>query len=301
MNDVKWNDRFNLGIRSIDNAHQKLFSIVNKIIALCEDAEKQAYLCREGIKYLKNYTFQHFAEEEAYMRSTHYGGYDLHKSLHDNMRDQTVPSLEEELEKNNYSVESVQHFLGICIGWLNGHILVDDLAITGRVPDKWLHTSSDDKTDSLIKAACQSIENQFGVQAKMISKHYTGEDFSSGKSVCFRLTYVLAEGQKIQVYLAYEESFVLGMLSEIVGKPINKVDKTVIYAFKTISEKMMHSIGAHFHPETPTNLDKNDNLSFEQFLKAFEKTYPAYSLLFNMDGKGYFSLCIHILPQVKKK
>ena len=67
------------------------------------------------------------------MQSIHYGDYELHKSLHDNMRDKTIPVLEEELEAHNYSVASVQHFLGICIGWLNAHILIEDYALTGRV------------------------------------------------------------------------------------------------------------------------------------------------------------------------
>ena len=56
MNEVKWNDRFNLGVDSIDKAHQRLFSIIAKLIALNEDTAKQQYACREGIKYLKNYT-----------------------------------------------------------------------------------------------------------------------------------------------------------------------------------------------------------------------------------------------------
>lgn len=300
MNDIKWNDRFNLGIDSIDKAHQKLFSIVNKILSLCDDPDKQAYLCREGIKYLKNYTAQHFADEEAYMRSIHYSGYEQHKRRHDTMQNQTVPALEAELEAQNYSIESVQHFLGICIGWLNGHIMADDFAITGRIPDKWVHAPSDDETESLIRGICQSMKSQLGVDAKIVSDHYTGEDFSSGKSVCFRFTYALEDGRNAQVYLAYEERFALGILSEIVGKPINKVDKTVVYAIKTISQQLINSIGTHFGPQDKSGPDKKDILSFEQFIRVFEKAYPAYSLLFSTGGRGYFALCINILPKPKK-
>ena len=62
MEEIKWNDQFNLGVEIIDRAHQKLFSIVNKLVALSEDPVKQPYACREGIKYFKGYTLKHFAE-----------------------------------------------------------------------------------------------------------------------------------------------------------------------------------------------------------------------------------------------
>ncbi len=71
MNAIKWNNRFNIGVEVVDKAHQKLFSIVGKLIALNEE-EKQQHACREGIKYFKNYTLKHFAEEEAYMKSIRY-------------------------------------------------------------------------------------------------------------------------------------------------------------------------------------------------------------------------------------
>ena len=62
MAEIKWNDRFNLGVDEIDKAHQKLFSIVNKLIAFTENPAKQRHACKEGIKYFKSYTIKHFAE-----------------------------------------------------------------------------------------------------------------------------------------------------------------------------------------------------------------------------------------------
>ena len=77
--EIKWNDRFNIGVASIDHAHQKLFSIVGKLVALNEDETKQQHACKEGIKYFKSYTLKHFADEEAYMQSINYSGYAMHK------------------------------------------------------------------------------------------------------------------------------------------------------------------------------------------------------------------------------
>ena len=52
--EIKWNDRFNIGVDSIDTAHRRLFSIVGKLISLNEDETKQQHACREGIKYFKS-------------------------------------------------------------------------------------------------------------------------------------------------------------------------------------------------------------------------------------------------------
>lgn len=292
MNELKWNNRFNLGVECIDKAHQRLFAIVGKLVALNEDTEKQRHACREGIKYFKSYTLRHFAEEEAYMRSIDYSGYDLHKSLHDNMCNITLPALERELESQDYSVESAKHFLGICIGWLNGHIMIEDRAITGRNPQKWVHQPSADELDSLKKAVAQGFMSLFRLKAELISALYSGEDFSSGNVLCYRLNYTSQDKRVIQVFLIYEERMVLNVLSELLGKPIQRADKTVIYAFKMLSQQLMSCIGKHFTVSNEFQITKNDLLTFDQLLRFFDKEYPPYSVLFDVEGKGYFSLCI---------
>lgn len=292
MNEVKWNNRFNIGVDVIDKAHQKLFSIVGKLLALNEDATKQQHACREGVKYLKSYTFKHFLEEEAYMQSVNYSGYEIHKSLHDNMRDNLLPALEKELEEQQYSVEAVQHFLGICVGWLNGHIMIEDHAITGRTNNKWIHQPSDDKIVSLEKAITQALQKLFRTEAEVISNRYSGEDFSSGNTLCYRLIYRTSTNERLQVFLLYEERMVLRTLSEVCGKQINKTDKTVVYAMKVLSQQFLSCVGQHFQLLDNYQLEKNDLLTFEQLVRTFDKSYPPYSLLFNMGGKGYFAFCV---------
>ena len=38
--EVKWDERFNIGVDNIDKAHQKLFSIVRKLIYLNQQEKK---------------------------------------------------------------------------------------------------------------------------------------------------------------------------------------------------------------------------------------------------------------------
>ncbi len=106
----------------------------------------------------------------------------------------TTPALESELQSQNYSVESVQHFLGICVGWLNGHIMIEDRAITGRTASKWVHKPSDNEIDSLQNAIIQALETLFRVKAQIVSVHYSAEHFSSGNALCQRLNYLNPEG-----------------------------------------------------------------------------------------------------------
>lgn len=294
MKEIKWNERFNIGVESIDNAHRKLFSIVGKLIALNEDETKQQHACREGIKYFKNYTAQHFADEEAYMRSIGYPDLAVHKSLHDSLRDKTIPALEAEMEAQDYSTESVGHFLGICVGWLNGHIMVEDRAITGKNPHKWVHQPDDNELESLEKALTQALESLSQSDVDVISRRYSGEEFSTGKTLCFRLTYRTEEKKPIRLYLVYEESLVLHTLSEILGKDIYKIDQTVITAMKLLSEQFIGRLKTHFPPAESYPLERNDMLTFEQFVRTFDKEFPPYSLLFSAEGKGYFAFCAQL-------
>ncbi len=292
MAEIKWNDRFNLDVEEIDKAHQKLFTIVNKLIAFTENPEKQQHACKEGIKYFKNYAVKHFAEEEAYMQEIAYAGLPMHKSLHDNLRDKTLSALEEELEAENYSVEVVQHFIGICVGWLTGHIMVEDRAIIGKNTNKWVHKFSDDKMDSVVKAATQGLKSLCRSQVQVVSQHYGGEKISSGNPLCYRLTYSLKSQQKQQVFLVFEESAAIRTLNDILEMDIKRVDKTVIDAMRMLSAQFIDYVNKYFPTDEKYTLDKTDLLTFDQFGKIFYKQCPSCSLLFNVDGKGYIAMCV---------
>ena len=43
MQEIQWNKRFNIGVEVIDKAHQRLFSIIGKLVSLNEDATKQQH------------------------------------------------------------------------------------------------------------------------------------------------------------------------------------------------------------------------------------------------------------------
>ena len=127
-----WKEEYNIGVDIIDKEHKRLFKIINKLFAFGEEEKKSQWACQEGIKFFKDHAMQHFGEEERYMMSVNYEGLKTHRQIHQGFRKKTLPALEEELERTEYSPNSVGHFLGVCAGWLIGHTLMEDRAITGR-------------------------------------------------------------------------------------------------------------------------------------------------------------------------
>lgn len=288
-NEVKWNERFNIGVDVIDQAHQRLFSIVRRLMNLNEDEKNRQWACAEGIKYFKSYAIKHFAQEEEYMQSIGYDGYEMHKRLHDNLRDKTLPALKKDLVESDYSSESIQHFLGICLGWLTGHIMVEDRAITGRISNKWNIEQMGQEIEILENAVSNTMQEIFKLHTKIVSEHYSGENF--GKSIIYRLTYRPKEGKRAQVFLILEEGLLLRTVGSMLDMEFKKVNKLVINATRQLSQQWMKRIGMYFKSSVQYQLEKEHLLTMEQLQQEFNSAYPHYSLLFDT-GIGYFALCI---------
>ena len=290
--DIVWDESFNIGVEIIDKAHQRLAGIVRKMIDLAQDSkgEKKRWACEEGIKYFKSYTIKHFAEEESYMRSIDYEEYEKHKQLHSEMRDQTIPELERKLEESDYSEQAVEEFLGVCMGWLTGHIMIEDRKLTESDNSHKNIQPDVEELEHLILAISQTIQNLFQLNAKVISRHYEGEDF--GKAIYYRLSYQNLHGEKLRVLFAVEKSFVSATVGKMVFLTFHKLNKTAISAMKQIFQQMMRNLHTYFtHTESSFSLYDDEILSTKEFYQEFETESSLYSLLFQTD-LGYFAFCI---------
>lgn len=294
--EVEWNKQFNIGIDSIDNAHRKLFSIVHKLVHLSRDENNGQWACAEGIKYFKNYAIEHFADEEAYMRSIGYKNYEIHKRLHDDMRYKTLPALEKELKESNYSQESIQHFLGICLGWLTAHILIEDRAITGKISNRWKTDNAGADMDALENALTVTIQEIFRLQTEIVSEHYNGEDF--GTSLIIRLIYHSEVNEKVQIFMIIENSLVLRAVSAMLDLPLTQMDKLVMNAGKELSLRIAQQLGMHRHLSSQYQLESSHIIAIEQFRKIFYMETIDYSLLLKTEH-GYFAFCIKLDETVR--
>ena len=126
----KWDESYCIGQPMIDEQHHTLFQICWRIINIFKDndQEKNHRAVMEAIKYLKNYTMEHFAQEEAYQQSIGYEGFPEHKQIHENFK-QTVLEWETILEESGYTQANVEQFVEILNEWLAEHIIHADQAI----------------------------------------------------------------------------------------------------------------------------------------------------------------------------
>lgn len=298
-NKFKWHDSYNIGVDSIDKEHQQLFKIINKLFAFQEEEIEGQWLCQEGIKFFKSHALKHFGNEEQYMESINYPGLEQHKQVHKSFREYTLPALEEELERTEYAYDSVEHFLGVCTGWLIGHTLTEDLAITGKGERKWDNLLQEDEIVAVRKVIVELVFQMFHLESQMISDLYGGEKFGDG--MYFRLIYgTKNDRKKLQVFLVLEEKIIINTIGRMLGFQTNKVDTTLLHAARYTSRQLVNRIMEYFPKLAEYELMEENLLSYEQFQKVFERENMQVSLLFNTGGAGYFAYCMvapHLLGE----
>lgn len=286
---ITWHKDFETGAEIIDKEHKQIFSAMNKLLRISGDEEKAEWACKEGIKYLKSHTIEHFEHEEAYMKSIQYEEFDLHKRLHDDFRYGTLPALENELAETEYSQDAVRHFLGVCIGWVVAHTQTEDMAITGKTKSKWTDIAHEKEHDALEQAIIQLTNDMFGLNVKKISEQYSGEDF--GKIICNRLIYCGHQKEKREITLVFEERFLLNTVGKMLNGKYKKIDDMILNITRYISRQLLEKLTEMIPAIDLYEIEKESLLTYEQLVNSFETSHPSCSLLFD-SGEGYFAFCM---------
>lgn len=288
-NQLVWQDRFNIGVESIDREHKKLFSILNKLMKYRNQPDKIEWVCREGIKYFKDHAMRHFTDEEAYMASIGYEGFEVHRKIHDNFRNNTLPALEKELEQTSYSEDAINHFLGVCAGWLVGHSLTEDSAITGKTVSKWSALMPEEEQAAMRNTIIELIYDLFRLKAQVISEYYRGEKF--GEGIYYRLIYAANDNKKWEFILVFEEKLILNTIGNILGDESDQVSVMLVNAARYTAQQFVHRIRECDPSAGQGEVERENLLTYEQFQKIYENHRPQTSLLFDT-GAGYFAYCV---------
>lgn len=270
MEKLIWNDKLNIGVEIIDRAHANLFRIAGKLIELIEDETHYKNACKEGIRYLEDYCMQHFSEEEEYMRSIGYRGYEKHKKIHDTFRDQTLVSLKKNMEASDYSQTAADRFLGVLLGWLTGHIMVEDQEISGAVHKAGAHDTS---SETAITAAAvdQAMQDMFHLEAKLADGDYHGRNM--GMEFFCRLCYDADDGGKVQLLLGMEERLLRRGVGLLFGLYAMHDSSMVKEASLQIFEQFLHYMGKLFEPDVVYQLDRAELLTDDEFRSDFMTRY----------------------------
>ncbi len=119
--DMRWNSRLNTGIKEIDEQHQYLFNLINRIAIAIQENEAKSIV--EVILDMKLYAEVHFSEEEELMRKADYPKLEAHMQRHNDFVSKTDRFLDE-LELAPLAVTSeAARFLR---NWLVTHIQTVD-------------------------------------------------------------------------------------------------------------------------------------------------------------------------------
>ena len=291
-NQLVWDKRFEIGVDTIDDEHKKLFRTINKLFALGEQEEKSQWVCQEAVKYFKNHALQHFADEEDYMASVGYADLEMHKYIHENFRRITLPALENELEQTGYSKDAMNHFLGVCTGWLIGHTLIEDQAIvSGETIKHWGNFLPEEEQDMMEQTILSQLHNMFQLDSKLISNCYGGEKFGDG--IYYRLIYNTKNNKKAEFFLVFEEKLIVSTMSSMFETKSKTVSVMLMNMARYTAKQFVEHIKEHFSSLDQAEVKAEHLLTYEQFQKAFENHSPQFSLLFDT-GKGYFAYCMDI-------
>lgn len=121
----EWDEIYRTGIASIDEQHQRLFEIANRLHEAWQERHDHAALCAIFTELL-DYTVYHFADEERHMAALGYPGLARHRGYHEKLTG-LVRGYHERLAAREPGIESrILEFIRL---WLNAHVLGTDKEI----------------------------------------------------------------------------------------------------------------------------------------------------------------------------
>ncbi|ACB84230.1 bacteriohemerythrin [Natranaerobius thermophilus] len=126
-----WKDKYKIGVEEIDRQHKELFERVGnflKVVRSDENWEDKLDTVKETLEFMKEYVVIHFDSEEAFQKKIDFPGYEEHKEIHENFK-QEVEEYARRFEEENYNEELVQEFGGKLMAWLINHVAATDQKI----------------------------------------------------------------------------------------------------------------------------------------------------------------------------
>lgn len=296
MRQFQWQERFNIGVEIVDQAHRRLFAIVDKMMELYVERHESRFACTEGIKYFKAYALKHFAEEEAYMQKIGYPGYLAHKRIHDKMRRETLPALERELYATDFSTKAVQRFIGVCIGWLTGHILIEDRAITGKAAGGFALPRMDDELSLIRAVIIEPLQEILGLNVQFVGRFSTRDVIRDAQY--YEMTCRTGPGRRLRFVLVIGEEPMLRAAGMMFGMEFYSMNEAARFAIRELAQSLIQRASVCFEQDSSAYQMEEDHFLEEwEYNQEFSERAPQYSLLFNV-AQDCFALCIDQIEDV---
>lgn len=123
---MEWNAKLGVGVRVIDDDHQKLVGMVNDLYDAMKSAQGKEVLGRV-LDGLISYTKTHFGREEQLMSLHHYPGADAHHREHVALATKVL-EVQAKFKAGNTAILSME-VMNFLREWLIKHIQVSDQAL----------------------------------------------------------------------------------------------------------------------------------------------------------------------------
>jgi len=120
----QWEDKFSVGVQSIDNQHKELFRLINELLQAMKQG-KASNITTQIIMDLEKYAIVHFQKEEFFFQRFNYQGAAEHIREHQ-LFIQKITTMKTDLKSGKTALSF--ELLNFLKEWIDHHILVADKA-----------------------------------------------------------------------------------------------------------------------------------------------------------------------------
>lgn len=289
---VKWNDRYLMGLEDLDKDHKQLFQISSRIIDTIQKSDgtnewERMFAVREGVKYLKNYFLEHAAREEAYMRRIGYRDYAVYKYLHDEFQFGYMARFDSVIGRGSCTREEAFEFVGGGIGWLLEHVATADMAIVGKGVLCWPAAR---KLDHGVIA--EEINRMFvatlnmEVHATVLNEQYIGEPFGDG----IYQSFLYRKGEReMSVVAGIEKKFLIRIAQSVYDDGLEDADALILSSIEIFGANFWRTLGERLiKSDDKVEYLRGRFLSLKQLRETMVSNPPAISVLFGSDMGKFF-------------
>ncbi len=129
---IKWDDKFVMGLKEVDDQHEHLINIVNKLYDAMLLGKGKSIL-KDILKELVDYANYHFETEEKIFKKYNYPKSAEHTQIHSEFKKQ-VYEIKENFDQSNFANSTkVFNFVKV---WVSDHILQSDKEYFNFIKDQ---------------------------------------------------------------------------------------------------------------------------------------------------------------------
>ena len=133
MEPVQWSEKFSVGVRELDQQHQQLIKLLNRLILAQGTINTHSETISDILMAMTRYAQAHFKSEERLMEAYGFPGLEDQKKEHRDFRKKTVSFS----TATFYGVDEIpESLLEYLVDWWVHHILEDDMAYRSFFQEK---------------------------------------------------------------------------------------------------------------------------------------------------------------------